>query len=76
MGQRYGVNVKKNSMSLMLQRWKSSQDWESPEEGWSVRDACFLQESINMQALLLSGQNVVIKVLLLCDLGPLALSVP
>jgi len=34
------------------------------------------QESINMQALLLSGQNVVIKVLLLFDLGPLALSVP
>lgn len=29
-----------------------------------------------MQALLLSGQNVVIKVLSLCDLGPLALSVP
>lgn len=29
-----------------------------------------------MQALLLSGQNVVIKELLLCDLGLLALSVP
>lgn len=34
------------------------------------------QESINMQVLLLSSQNVVIKVLLLCDLGPLALSLP
>lgn len=72
------MNVKTNAASLTWQSCKASQAGGvlSPRKRGPLHVLAGEQENINMQALRLSGQNVVIKVLLLCDLGPLALSVP